>query len=70
MLTKFGSLDVGGDKSAWLQDAFDEIQNNYTAIRSVVFFNAANDYTNTYKIIDWSLNDQSASLEVVRKYLD
>jgi hypothetical protein len=70
MLTEFGSLDVGGDKSAWLQDAFDEIQNNYTAIKSVVFFNAANDYTTTYKILDWSINDQSASLEVVKKYLD
>lgn len=70
MLTEFGSLDVGGDKAEWFDDAFNMILNDYPSIKSVVFFHAANDYTTTYKILDWSFINQEEVLVKVKGYLD
>jgi hypothetical protein len=70
MLTEFGSLDVGGDKAEWYVDAFNFIESDYPSIKSVVFFHSANDYTTTYKILDWSFIDQEEVIDVVKEYLD
>jgi len=54
MLTEFGSLEVGGDRSEWLSDALRSIPGEYPRIHSVVFFHTSDDNTTTYKSLDWS----------------
>jgi hypothetical protein len=70
MLTEFGSLDVGGNKAEWMTDAFVTMKSAYPSIKSVVFFHAANDYTTTYKILDWSFMNQPEVLDVVKDHVD
>ena len=54
MLTEFGSLAVGGDRSEWLGEALRSIPEKYPLMKSVVFFHTSDDATTTYKSLDWS----------------
>ncbi|WP_207492494.1 glycoside hydrolase family 26 protein [Aridibaculum aurantiacum] len=67
MLTEFGSLAVGGDRAKWFDDALRSLPAKYPAVKSVVFFHAANDLTTTYKALDWSFDQDKEVVSVIRK---
>lgn len=68
MLAEFGTLDLGGDKEAWLSDALLYAKKRYPAIKAWIFFYSkwdrnippGADYPNTY--LDWT-----SSLEPIQK---
>lgn len=65
MITEFGSVRSGGDAAQWYEQAFRDIHDKYGAIRSVVFFNQANDTTLTTTALNWSpLEDARTSRAV------
>ncbi|HEX7796361.1 MAG TPA: hypothetical protein VF456_18495 [Vicinamibacterales bacterium] len=55
MVAEFGSLAVGGDRSAWYRDALTNLPSEYPAVKALFFFHAKNDQTVTYQKLDWSL---------------
>lgn len=67
MITEFGSLDVGGDRAVWFQEALGSLPEKYPEVRSVVFFHASGDNTTTYKTLDWSF---IADEEVIKAIKD
>lgn len=67
MLTEFGSLAVGGDRSEWYRKALSSLPKSYQQIKAVVFFHAANDLTVTYKSLDWSFEEDPEVLKRVRE---
>lgn len=52
MISEFGSLSVGGERSEWFKDALSIIPKKYPAINSIVFFHYS-DENSTDKSLDW-----------------
>lgn len=67
MITEFGSLEVGGDRAAWFEQALDSLPYFYPKIKSVVFFNNSNDNTTSYKVLNWSVTRDESSLIAIRQ---
>lgn len=65
MLTEFGSLEVGGDRLQWYQQALESLPVKFKQVKAVVFFHAANDVTITYKALDWSFEHDPKVLKTV-----
>jgi len=66
MLTEFGSLEVGGDRAAWYQQALSSLPAKFSKVKAVVFFHARNDLTVTYKSLDWSFEEDQKILKAVQ----
>ena len=60
MIAEFGSLAVGGDRAAWYRNALTDLPKRYPAVRSLLFFEDANDQTVTYQKVDWSVASDPA----------
>jgi beta-mannanase len=60
MVAEFGSLAVGGDRTAWHRDALSGLPEKYPAVKALLFFNAKNDHTVTYQTLDWSFTSNVA----------
>lgn len=69
MITEFGSLEVGGDRSRWYQEALSTLPTNFPKVKALVFFHAANDNTITYKALDWSFETDKNVLASVQRSL-
>jgi hypothetical protein len=69
MLSEFGSLVVGGNRSVWYQSAFKGMKKHYPMVNAIVFFNSNNDYTTTPKSLDWSIIKDTASMHAIRNGL-
>lgn len=67
MVTEFGSLEVGGDRAAWYRQALDSLPVHYPAVKSVVFYNNADDNTTTYKELDWYITNDPKVTASIRK---
>jgi hypothetical protein len=55
MIDEFGSLVVGGDRTAWYRDALTDLPAKYPQVRALLFFHARQDQTLTYQTVDWSV---------------
>lgn len=69
MLTEFGSLEVGGNRSKWFNDALSNIKTKYPAVKSVLFFHNSTDNTTTQQTLNWYFINDKMSVEVVKKYI-
>lgn len=69
MLTEFGSLEVGGNRSKWFNDALNNIKTKYPAVKSVLFFHNSTDNTTTQQTLNWYFINDKMSVEVVKKYI-
>lgn len=66
MVAEFGSLAVGGDRSAWYREALTSLPARYPMVKGLLFFEVARDQTITYQAIDWTVAQDSATLEAIR----
>ena len=65
MVSEFGSLSVGGDRSEWFKNALTVIPEDYRAINSIVFFHYPNE-TSTDKSLNWYfLEDKKVTTEII-----
>lgn len=65
MISEFGSLSIGGERSEWFKQAFSAIPIDYPAINSIIFFHYSNE-TSTDKSLDWYiLTDQKVTTELI-----
>ena len=60
MVAEFGSLAVGGNRTAWYQAALTDLPEKYPAVKALLFFNAKSDQTVTYQKLNWSITDDAA----------
>jgi hypothetical protein len=70
MIAEFGSLAVGGDRTAWYADALEGLRSRYPAVASLLFFNVAEDQTVTYQKVDWTFLADSGLTRVVAKAVE
>ncbi len=67
MISEFGSLSVGGDRSEWFKDALSLIPRDYPAINSIVFFHYSAE-TSTDKSLDWRfIEDKKVTNELIKQ---
>lgn len=67
MISEFGSLSVGGERSDWFRDAFTVIREDYREINSIIFFHYPNE-TSTDKALDWYfLEDKKVTTEIINQ---
>jgi len=57
MITEFGSLAVGGNRSKWFADALDSIPQHYPLLRSILYFHKSDDNTTTQQTLSWYFKD-------------
>lgn len=69
MIAEFGSLAVGGDRTAWYRDALRSLPDEHPAVKALLFFNAKNDQTVTYQKVDWSITSDPALAREVHEVL-
>lgn len=60
LIGEFASSEKGGDKAAWIRDAFQQIRAKYTQIRAVVWFDID-------KETDWRIDSSPESLAAFRE---
>jgi beta-mannanase len=60
IIGEFASTEEGGDKAAWITDAFNKIENDYPQIRAIIWFHIS-------KETDWRINSSDAALEAYRQ---
>jgi len=70
MLSEFGSLNVGGNRAKWFNDALAQLPAKYPSIKSIVFFHYSSDKTITDKAISWYIKDDIESRKVITKYIN
>lgn len=59
IIGEFASTEEGGDKAAWITDAFQKIRTDYPQIRAIIWFHIS-------KETDWRINSSDAALEAYR----
>jgi len=59
LIGEFSSTEEGGDKAAWITDAFHSIRTKYPQIRALIWFHIS-------KETDWRINSSEAALEAYR----
>ncbi|MGZ4055122.1 MAG: glycoside hydrolase family 26 protein [Bacteroidia bacterium] len=67
MITEFGSLAVGGDRSKWFAQALDSIPIKYPSVKSVIFYHYSSDKTTTDKAINWYIKDDAMTVKAIKK---
>jgi len=65
MIAEFGSLSTGGDRVEWYRDALTDLPLRYPAVRSILFFEVADDATVTPKTLDWTVAGDPAVIRAV-----
>ena len=66
IVTEFASLAVGGNRAKWFADALSNLPIKYPAVKAVVFYHTSSDNTTTYKILDWTFEDDHDVVQAVR----
>jgi hypothetical protein len=69
MIAEFGSLVVGGDRPEWFREALSELPSRFPQVKSLLFFHVESDRTVTYQALDWSFDNEAASVAAVREAL-
>jgi beta-mannanase len=69
VISEFGSLAVGGDRSQWYAEALDSLQLNYPAVKSIIFFHYSEDRTTTQQPLNWYLTDDRTTLKSIQRGL-
>lgn len=67
MIAEFGTLAVGGDRSAWYRAALADLPAQYPQVRALLFFDVKADATITYQALDWTFTEDRASLAAIRE---
>jgi hypothetical protein len=67
MLSEFGSLEVGGNRSQWYSEALSSLPKDFPMVKAVVFFHAASDGTVSYKALDWSFVHDDKVIKGIRE---
>ncbi len=67
MLTEFGSLAVGGDRTKWYADALASVPVKYPLIRAILFFHFNQDNTTTEQAVDWTIIHDPAVMAAIRR---
>jgi beta-mannanase len=68
MITEFGSLSVGGDRSRWFSEALKTLPWKYPGIKSIVFFHYSYDNTTTQQPLNWYIkNDPQTVRTIIRQ---
>jgi beta-mannanase len=65
MISEFGSLNVGGDRSKWFGDALSGLPEKYPLVKAIVFFHYSYDKTTTQQPLNWYIKDDTASVRSI-----
>jgi len=69
MISEFGSLAVGGDRTEWYTDALSDLPERYPLVRGLLFFHFSNDKTTTQQPLDWTIKNDPEILSEVTKII-
>ncbi len=67
MVTEMATAEQGGDKAAWLRDAFTNLETRYPLVRGVLLLEATQD--REWPNINWSVSSSPESLEAFREVI-
>lgn len=65
MITEFGSLGVGGNRSKWYEDALADMPQKYPAVKGILFFHYSDDKTTTQQPLNWYIKYDTATTKAV-----
>jgi mannan endo-1,4-beta-mannosidase len=65
VLAEFGSVEQGGDKAAWITDAYQSIRSHHPEVRGVVYFDALE--VRPKNTQDWRIDSSPGSADAYRR---
>lgn len=65
IVTEFGSLAVGGNRSKWYKDALTSLPTDYPLVKGLIFFHNSNDNTTTQQTLNWYVKDDKATTAAI-----
>jgi hypothetical protein len=68
MVTEVATAETGGDKAAWLFDAFSSLESKYPLVRSVLLFEVTRD--REWPSINWSVASSEESLAAFKSAIN
>jgi beta-mannanase len=69
IVSEFGSLAVGGNRSEWYARSFDSLSIKYPLVKSLMFFHYSDDRTTTQQALDWRIINDKETLQEIRPRL-
>ncbi len=69
MITEFGCLAVGGNRSQWFSEALASLPQNYPLVKSVLFFHFSEDKTTTQQPINWYIKNDTMTTKAIIQQL-
>lgn len=70
IISEFGSLSVGGNRSKWFGDALKDIPKKYPGIKGVLFFHCESDKTTTQQTLNWYFIDDPSVVNSIRTQIN
>ena len=67
MITEFGSLSAGGNRSKWFTEAMDSMQIKYPLVKSLVFFHYSDDKTTTQQTLNWYFKNDAPVTKAISR---
>ena len=65
MITEFGSLVIGGNRSEWFGEALADLPEKYPKVKSILFFHFSNDNTTTEQSLNWYIIDDTITTRTI-----
>jgi hypothetical protein len=65
MISEFGSLEVGGERSQWFKEALHQLPERYPLVKSILFFHFSDDRTTTQQAVNWYFINDTKTVKAV-----
>ncbi|MDP4281842.1 MAG: glycosyl hydrolase [Bacteroidota bacterium] len=69
IITEFGCLNAGGNRSRWFQDALKQLPLRYPSVKSIIFFHYSADHTTTQQTLNWYIKDDSCTMNSINRQI-
>jgi len=67
MITEFGSLAVGGNRTRWYADALDSMQTRFPLVKSIMFYHVSKDNTTTQQTLNWYIKNDKGITDAITR---
>lgn len=69
MITEFGSLNTGGDRKEWYEQAAASLPAKYPQVKALIFFHYSKDLTTTQQPLNWYIKNDTAVIRALGRQI-
>lgn len=69
MISEYGTLAVGGDRSKWYAESLSGFPEKFPLVKGLIFFHNSTDATTTYQVLNWSFKNDPEVSKAIRSVI-